>query len=184
MLFIPDLPEADSPFPLHGDPIFCSAKKNKRIEKIVPKTVKIIEDFFKHNPDFIKPHYTMMIVGVPNVGQYPMRTCTFNNLITKKECRSISDSSTGFLTLSEFREIVCNKRRQRKLHWPYKHGHESGLSTGSYEKCFADHPGIATSQNLLGRFSRLASKGRLRLSDHFIKILDFSVHSSNEIIPL
>lgn len=55
--------------PLHGDPIFCSAIKNKRIEKIIPKATKLIENFFKHNVDFSKPHYTIMIVGVPNVGE-------------------------------------------------------------------------------------------------------------------
>ncbi|XP_003747608.1 mitochondrial GTPase 1 [Galendromus occidentalis] len=81
--------ESSSPFPLHGTPLFCSATKNKRIDKIVPKTVKLIHEFFKHNADFAKLEYTIMIVGVPNVGKSSIinavrETCTgLTNMATR-----------------------------------------------------------------------------------------------------
>ena len=77
--FFPKFSESQSQFPLHGEPIFCSAIKNKRVDKIVPKTIKIMQHFFKQNAEFVRPHYTIMIVGVPNVGEFRTRL-PFNSL--------------------------------------------------------------------------------------------------------
>ncbi|OQR77248.1 mitochondrial GTPase 1-like [Tropilaelaps mercedesae] len=64
--------ESISSAPLHDDPVFCSAIRGNNVKKIMPRCVRLIEDFFRDNPDFATTHHTIMIVGVPNVGKSSM----------------------------------------------------------------------------------------------------------------
>lgn len=49
--------------------VFVSATHREGVNLILPNTIRLIEDFFRENVEFAKPHHTVMIVGVPNVGK-------------------------------------------------------------------------------------------------------------------